>query len=49
LVTRVLEKFFSGMQEFILAKNKKWSQRKMRGFTAAYDDLMDMFKERYNL
>jgi len=33
----------------VINYNEKWSQRKMRGFAAAYDDLMDMFKERYNL
>jgi len=33
----------------VINYNQKWSQRKMRGFVAAHDDLMDMFKERYDL
>jgi transposase-like protein len=33
----------------VINYNEKWSQRKMRCFSTAYDDLMDMFKERYDL
>lgn len=32
----------------IINYNNIWSQKKMRGFSAAYEDLMDMFKERYS-
>lgn len=33
----------------VISYNQKWSHRKMRGFATAYNDLMDMFKERYDL
>ncbi|MDK2918116.1 MAG: putative transposase [Candidatus Petromonas sp.] len=33
----------------VINYNEKWSQRKMSCFSTAYDDLMDMFKERYDL
>ncbi|WP_427340851.1 hypothetical protein [Caloranaerobacter sp. DY30410] len=33
----------------VINYNEKWSQRKMHGFTAAYNDLMDICEETYNL
>jgi transposase-like protein len=30
-----------------ITMNQKWSKRKMRGFASAYDDLQDIFEDKY--